>query len=70
MFVPSLLCKPMLSSGLGVARYNPEHPLHLVCDTSQYGVGTVLSHVYDDGSERFIAFPSRTLTDAVKQWSA
>ena len=41
--------------------YNPDLPVKLACDASSYGVGAVLSHVLVDGSERPIAFASRTL---------
>lgn len=36
--------------------------LRLPCDVSPVGIGTMLSYVMNDGTERPIAFPSRTLT--------
>ena len=42
--------------------YTPKLPLRLATDASAYGVGAVLSHVCEDGSERPIAFASRSLS--------
>ncbi|XP_038839634.1 uncharacterized protein LOC120037720 [Salvelinus namaycush] len=49
--------------------YDPELPVKLACDASPYGCGAVLSHTLKDGSERPVAFASRTLNDAEKNYS-
>ena len=41
----------------------------LACDTLQYGLGAVLLHVMDDGKEHPVAYASRTLTPAEKNYS-
>lgn len=43
-------------------------PVQLTCDASPTGVAGVLSHVID-GSERAIAFASRSLTPAEQNYS-
>lgn len=40
----------------------------LACDASPYGVGTLISHVMDDGEQRPIAFASRTLTKSKRNY--
>ena len=54
--------KAALASSEVLAHYDPELPVKLDCDASAYGVGAVLSHTFPDGSERPIAYASRTLS--------
>lgn len=52
----------------GLAHYDPSKELVLACATSPYGVGAVLSH-RDNGVENPLAFASRTLTAAERNYS-
>ena len=52
-----------------LAHYDPSKPLILACDASPYGVGVVLSHKLNDGSERPIAYASQSLGPAEKKYS-
>ena len=58
----------MVSAGV-LAHYDPVLPLKLDCDALAYGVGAVLGHVYPDGSERPIAYASRTLSAAERNYA-
>lgn len=61
--------KDMLAANVMLTHYDPEKPLQLGCDASPYGVGAVLSHVEQDGSTKPIAYASRTLSDAERNYS-
>ena len=59
--------KSLLESPNLLVHFDGSKPLILACDASPYGVGAVLSHVID-GSERPVAFASRSLAPAEKQY--
>ena len=49
--------------------YNSTLPLKLAGDASAYGVGAVISHIMEDGSEHPIAFASWTLSTSEKNYA-
>ena len=61
--------KALLSSKSVLVHFDPSREILLACDASSYGIGAVLSHKMPDGSERPIAFASRTLSKAEKNYS-
>ena len=52
-----------------LVHFDSNLPLWLVGDALAYGVGAVISHVLQDGSEHPIAFASRTLTASERNYS-
>ena len=64
-----LKIKDALTSTDVLPHYDPKLPLGLACDASSIGVGRVLFHKYLDGSERPIAYASKSLTSAEKNYS-
>ena len=61
--------KEKLSSADVLAHYDPKLPIRLAGDASAYGMGAVISHVYEDGSERPIAYASRTFTPTERNYA-
>ena len=61
--------KEVLTSADVLAHFDPKLPLGLACDTSSIGIGAVLFHFYPDGSERPIAYASKSLTSAEQHYS-
>lgn len=61
--------KKLLKSASVLVHYDPSKELIVACDASAHGVAAVLSHRMSDGSDRPIAFASRTLTSAEKNYS-
>ena len=49
--------------------YNPALPIRLAADASAYGIGAVIAHVLPDGSERPVAFTSRTLSASERNYA-
>ena len=52
-----------------LAHYNPNLPIRLAADASAYGIDAVISHVFLDGTDRPVAFVSRTLTATERNYA-
>ena len=61
--------KALLSSSKVLAHYDPQLPIIVSSDASAYGIGSVLSHRMPDGSEKPVAFASRSLSPAEKKYA-
>jgi len=61
--------KQLMTSSKLLVHYDPKKELMWACDPSPYGVEAVLSHIMEDGSEKPIAFASRSLAPAEKKYS-
>ncbi|XP_069110157.1 uncharacterized protein [Argopecten irradians] len=61
--------KELITSEQVLCHYNPKLPVKLACDASPHGLGSLLSHITEDGTERPVAFASRSLTKAETGYS-
>ena len=61
--------KGKLSSAPLLTHFDMNRPIVVHCDASQYGLGAVLSHIMEDGSEKPVSFGSRTLTLAERNYA-
>ena len=61
--------KKRLMSVESLVHFDTNKDIVITCDASQYGVGAVMSHIMEDTSESPIAFASRTLAPAEKNYS-
>ena len=61
--------KEELASERNLIHFNPELKIKLVCDASSYGIGGILMHVTREGQEKPIAYASRVLRKAEKNYS-
>ena len=61
--------KKALASSAVVITYDPKLAVKIDTDASKTGLGAVISHVFEDGTERPIEFVSRTLSQAERNYS-
>ena len=61
--------KETLTSSRVLAHYNPKLEVQLAVDASPVGLGAVISHITTEGEEHPIAYASRSLTPAEKNYS-
>jgi len=62
--VKNLLLTPQV-----LAHFDDSKPIVLSCDASPFGVGAVLSQILDDGLEHPVAFASRSLSKAERNYA-
>ena len=64
-----MAAKDVLQDDALLVPYGSSKQLVLACEASPYGLGAVLSCIMEDGLEKPIAYASRTLTAAEKNYS-
>lgn len=61
--------KKCLTNSPALALFDPELPVIVSTDASDYGLGVILAQVHPDHSEHTVVFASRTLTAAIRRYS-
>ena len=56
--------KQALTTTTVLAHFDPDIPIGLACDASAVGIGAVIYHKYSDGTERPIAYASKTFSNS------
>ncbi|XP_029141787.1 uncharacterized protein K02A2.6-like, partial [Protobothrops mucrosquamatus] len=68
-FPPHKAAVALLTSNAVLAHFNEQLPVCIACDASPYGVGAVLSHLKADGTQVPVAYYSRTLSSAERNYA-
>ena len=61
--------KTFLTSDSLLVHFNPNEQIVLTCDASPRGIAAILSHKFSDGTEKPVAFVSRSLNKAERNYS-
>ncbi|VDO23592.1 unnamed protein product [Haemonchus placei] len=60
--------KEKLALDVLLTHYNPDLPIVVASDASDYGIGAIISHCYPDGSEKAVYHASRSLGATEKNY--
>ena len=61
--------KQLLSTPSILVHFDDRKPIVVACDASPFGIGAVLSHILEDGTEHPVAYASRSLSPAERRYS-
>ena len=64
-----LWAKEVLGGEQVLIHYDPQKPLILSVDASPYGIGAILSHLMENGSEWPVEFAPRTRSGAERNYT-
>ena len=63
------MTKKLVHSSSVLVHYDLNKPLSVASDASPYGAGAVLEHIMPDGTERPVAFASRTMSSTERNYA-